>query len=107
MEHKRYKDAINRCYYAAFYAVKAVLALEGTDFKRHKDVVAYFNQNYVETNVFNRETGKRLGRLKRKRETSDYDDFYMVSYDEAQEQYEAAKLIVKDVQKFLKIKQFY
>lgn len=31
----------------------------------------------------------------------------MVSYDEAQEQYEAAKLIVKDVQKFLKIKQFY
>lgn len=25
MEHKRYKDAINRCYYAAFYAVKAVL----------------------------------------------------------------------------------
>lgn len=107
MEHKRYKDAINRCYYAAFYAVKAVLALEGTDFKRHKDVVAYFNQNYVATNVFNRETGKRLGRLKRKRETSDYDDFYMVSYDEAQEQYEAAKLIVKDVQKFLKIKQFY
>ena len=32
-----------------------------------------------------------------------YYDFYVVSYDEAQEQYEAAKLIVKDVQKFLKI----
>lgn len=27
IEHKRYKDAINRCYYAAFYAIKAVLAL--------------------------------------------------------------------------------
>ena len=33
-----YKDAINRSYYAAFYAVKAVLALEKVDFKRHKDV---------------------------------------------------------------------
>ena len=32
MEHKRYKDAINRCYYAAFYAVKAALALEEIDF---------------------------------------------------------------------------
>lgn len=31
-----YRDAINRSYYAAFYAVKAVLAVEGTDFKRHK-----------------------------------------------------------------------
>lgn len=102
MEHKRYKDAINRCYYAAFYAVKAVLALEETDFKRHKDVVAYFNRNYVATDVFDREIGKRLGRLKRKRETSDYDDFYVASYDEAEEQYEAAETIVVSVQKFLK-----
>lgn len=31
-----YKDSINRSYYAAFYAVKAVLALEEVDFKRHK-----------------------------------------------------------------------
>lgn len=32
IEHKRYKDSINRCYYAAFYAVKVVLALEGGRF---------------------------------------------------------------------------
>lgn len=44
IEHKRYKDAVDRCYYAAFYAVKAVLALEEIDVKRHKDAVAYFNQ---------------------------------------------------------------
>lgn len=75
MEHKRYKDAINRCYYAVFYAVKAVLALEEIDFKRHKDAVAYFNQN-----------------------------FYVASYDEAREQYEAAELIVKNIRGFLKNK---
>lgn len=40
MERNYYKDTINRCYYAAFYAVKAVLALEEKDFKRHKDAVA-------------------------------------------------------------------
>ena len=59
----------------AFYAVKAVLALEEKDFKRHKDAVAYFNQNYVAIGLFDREIGKKLGRLKRKREASDYDDF--------------------------------
>lgn len=102
IEHKRYKDAINRCYYAVFYAVKAVFALEEIDFKRHKDAVAYFNRHYVATKVFDRELGKRLGRLKRKRETSDYDDFYVASYEEAEEQYEAAELIVKSIRKFLK-----
>ena len=101
IEHKRYKDSINRCYYAAFYAIKAVLALEEVDFKRHKDAVAYFNQRYVAANVFDREIGKLLGRLKRKRETSDYDDFFIASSEEATEQYEAAKRIVKSIQQFL------
>ena len=105
MDHKRYKDTINRSYYAAFYAVKAVLALEEIDFKRHKDVVAYFNQHYVATDIFEREVGKFLGRLKRKRENSDYDDFYIASADEATEQYEAAEMIVLKVQDYLKEKQ--
>lgn len=52
IDFKRYKDAINRSYYVAFYAIKAVLAIEGIDFKRYKGVVAYFNKNYVVTDVF-------------------------------------------------------
>ncbi len=63
-----YKDSINRSYYAAFYSVKAVLAIEGKDFKRHKDVVAYFNHTYVAQGHIPREIGKKLGRLQQKRE---------------------------------------
>ena len=56
-----YKDSINRSYYAAFYAIKAVLALGTIDFKRHKDVMAYFNKTYVATEIFPRELGRRIG----------------------------------------------
>ena len=101
-ENHFYKDAINRSYYAAFYAVKAVLAVEGVDFKRHKDVVAYFNQYYVATEVFSRECGRVLARLQRKRETSDYDDFYIASAEESQEQIEVADKIIAEVKKYLK-----
>ena len=76
--------------YAAFYAIKAVLALGTIDFKRHKDVVAYFNKEYVATEIFPRELGRKLGRLKQLREKSDYDDFYIASKNQAQEQYETA-----------------
>ena len=41
--------------------MKAVLALEEVDFKRHKDAVAYFNKTYVATDIFPREIGKKLG----------------------------------------------
>ena len=97
LDNKHYKDSINRCY----YAIKAVLALEEKDFKRHKDAVAYFNQAYVSTDIFSREIGKLLGRLKRKRESSDYDDFYVASVEEALEQYNAAQMIVKSVETYL------
>ena len=86
LDNRFYKDCINRSYYVAFYAVKSVLAIEGTDFKRHKDAIAYFNKTYVATEVFPREIGKKLGRLKQARETSDYDDFYIASLAETTEQ---------------------
>lgn len=101
-----YKDSINRSYYAAFYAIKAVLALGTIDFKRHKDVVAYFNKEYVATNVFPRELGKRLGMLKQLREKSDYDDFYIASRDQAEGQYHTAKYTIEKVEEYLKIMEF-
>lgn len=100
-ENNHYKDAINRSYYAAFYAIKAVLALEATDFKRHKDAVAYFNHNYVASGIFTRQIGKLLGRLKRKRESSDYDAFYIASFEEAKEQLQAAEEIVQSIRNYL------
>lgn len=63
-----YKDSINRSYYAAFYAVKAILALSTVDFKRHKDVMGYFNKEYVAKEIFPREIGRKLGTLQRVRE---------------------------------------
>lgn len=101
LQYHFFKDAINRSYYAAFYAVKAVLALENVDFKRHKDVVAYFNHHYVASGNIERTIGKLLSRLQKKRETSDYDDFFVASKEEALEQIEAAKLILSAMKEYI------
>ena len=101
LEQGSYKDAINRSYYAAFYALKAVLALSAVDFKRHKDVVVYFNKEYVATLIFPRELGRKLGQLKQMRETSDYDDFFIASVMDAADQIEAAQLIVDSVKIYI------
>lgn len=99
-----YKDSINRSYYAAFYAIKAVLALDTVDFKRHKDVIGYFNKNYVSTEIFPRELGRRLGMLQQLREKSDYDDFYIASKTQAASQFDTAQMVLEMVTQYLEDK---
>lgn len=100
-ENDGYQDAVNRSYYATFYSLRAVLALDGVDFKRHKDVVAYFNQHYVATGKFEREIGKRINRLKTMRESCDYDDFFVVKHADVQAQMETTKMVLDTVKQYL------
>ena len=86
-----------------FYGVRAVLALESIDFKRHKDVVAHFNKEFVATGKFPGEMGRRLARLKMKREESDYNDFFIASADEAKAQLECVEYILPLIKKYLEV----
>ena len=95
-EVKDYTSANNRAYYAIFYAIRAVLALEEIDFKRHKDVIAY-----VKTEIFSRKLGKKIVQAQKIREDSDYDDKYQVSYEKTEQQISTAKEVIKEVEKYL------
>ena len=99
-----YKNSINRSYYASFYAIKAVLALSTVDFKHHKDVMGYFNKEYVAKDLFPREIGRKLGTLQRLREKSNYDDFYIASREKAEEQFQTAELVISSVKEYLSSK---
>jgi uncharacterized protein (UPF0332 family) len=68
-----YKGANNRAYYSIFHAINAVHAVSGKAYKRHKDVVANFNKDYVKTSVFPREMGRKIGQAEEIRHASDYD----------------------------------
>ena len=48
----KFKGASNRAYYSIFHAIKAILALEQTDFKKHSSVIAYFNKEYISKENF-------------------------------------------------------
>ena len=96
-----YTSANNRAYYSIFYAIRAVLAIEQIDFKRHKDVVAYFNKNYVNTEKFPKTIGRKIAQAQRIREDSDYDDEYEPSYEKTERQIETARELIELVEKYL------
>ena len=63
--------------------------------------MAYFNKEYVAANIFPRELGRKLSTLKQLREKSDYDDFYIASKTQAEEQYETAKFVFEQINSYL------
>lgn len=83
---KEYNDANNRAYYAIFHAINAVHALSGNVYKRHREAIANFNKDYVKTEVFPREIGRKIGEAEVIRHASDYDDFYIASREETERQ---------------------
>ena len=97
----KFKGANNRAYYCIFHSIKAVLALEPIDFKRHKDVIGYFNKNYVNTEIFPKNIGKRIVKSCKVREDSDYDDEYSVDSEKTMIQIETAKELIELVEKYL------
>lgn len=98
---KWYKSANNRAYYSIFHAIKSVLALEPVDFKKHKDVLAYFNKNYVNTEIFSRNLGKRVVESSKVREDSDYDDEYVAKPEATESQIETAEELIYLVEKYI------
>ncbi len=100
-DSKFYKSANSRAYYAIHHAIKSVLALEPIDFKRHKDVIAYFNKNYVHTEIFPKTIGRRIAQASRIREDSDYDDEFVVKPEATNVQIETAEELIELVEKYI------
>ena len=97
---EEYKGSNNRAYYAIFHAINAVHALNGKSFKRHKDAIGNFNKDYVKTEIFSRETGRKISEAEEIRHASDYDDFYIASCEETARQIEVAGEFIQMVEKY-------
>ena len=100
-EGKHYRASNNRAYYAIFRAISACLALEFKAFKQHAQVIDNFNKDFIHTGIFPKEISRKISRAQEIRHASDYDDFFIISVEEAKEQLETAKEVVEMVTKYL------
>jgi uncharacterized protein (UPF0332 family) len=92
-----YQSAINRYYYAAFHAVRALLATKGLDSGKHSGVISYFNREFVKTELVNKASSKSLSNLFRLRSNADYDDFKTFSQEECITAREQAGGVIQEI----------
>ncbi|MGN0543147.1 MAG: HEPN domain-containing protein [Acutalibacteraceae bacterium] len=101
IESGGYKSAVNRSYYAVFHAMRAVLALDSFDSKKHSGIISEFRKNYIKTQIFDDDMSRIIGDQFDARSHSDYDDFYVISKDFAVNQLEEAETAVGKIEKYL------
>lgn len=100
-EAGEYKSGNNQAYYAMFHAVRALLALEGVDYKKHSAIIAHFQREYIRTGIFDRTYSDILMKASAIRNASDYDDFYLASREETAQQIHNANEFVTAVSTYM------
>ncbi len=101
LEYGDYKTAANRLYYAIFAAMKAVLALDGFDSKKHSGIISRFRQEYIKPGVFDTSLSAIIDSLEIIREDSDYDDFYIILKEDLTAQMQKAEYFINEIEKYL------
>ena len=97
-----YRGANNRAYYAIYHAISAIHALNGKAYKRHKDSLGNFNKEYIKTGIFPGTLGRRIAEAEEIRHASDYDDFYIATKEEAEEQIMTADELIRLIEIYCK-----
>ncbi|MEA1968595.1 MAG: HEPN domain-containing protein [Thermodesulfobacteriota bacterium] len=94
-------SAMNRIYYAMFYAVQAVLITKDASFSKHGQVKGYFNKEFVHKGLFSVNLGKIYNKAFEYRQKFDYVDFEIPTSDMVNEFVQYAKDFIGEVKLFL------
>lgn len=97
----RFTFAMNRAYYACFYAASAILLKSRRRFSKHSGVRAALHQHLVKTGHMKVEFGKIYDRLFENRQEGDYLELIQFEKDQVQHAIQDAKKFVSEVQKLL------
>ena len=96
-----YASANNRAYYCIFHSMRAVLAMDDEDYKKHSAVISRFTLNYLKTEVFDRKYGKLISNASLIRNRSDYEDFYICSVEDTCRLVDGAEHFLSDVEAYV------
>lgn len=76
------ETASNRLYYAAYYAVSALLIAYKYEANTHNGVIQMFGRAFIKTGIIEREYGKIFNQLFSLRMTGDYEDRHIMDMNE-------------------------
>lgn len=97
MQMQYWAVVANRVYYAAYYAVSALLIYNGFDAQTHGGIIRLFGLHFISKGIISRESGRLYSKLFELRQTGDYDDVYMLSKEDVDNLIEPTQNLINEV----------
>lgn len=97
LEEGRWESSVNRSYYAALNAAKAVLILFGIDPKTHEGVKTMVNKKLVLEGFISKDYGKWFRNLLFQREDADYADYVTIDSSDAEDAFKNASIFIEKI----------
>ena len=101
IQNKFWNTAINRLYYACFYAVSALLVKNGVETSSHSGCRQKFGQLFVQNGKISKELAKLYTDLFEKRQKGDYNDFFDFDEDTVRRLFEPSKQFVLKIEELI------
>lgn len=104
IENKLWSTAVNRLYYACYYAVIALLIDKEIQPHTHSGVRQMFGLHFVKTGIIDSSTGKFFSDIYDMRQTGDYDDYISFDKEVVFDLLEPANELITAIEKILEEK---
>ncbi len=100
-EHRFWNTAVNRMYYACYYAVSALLIDRNIQVQTHTGARRMFGLHFIKTGVIDQELGKFYSSLFNKRQTGDYEDFLDHDQEDVEALIKPARSLINTIEALL------
>jgi uncharacterized protein (UPF0332 family) len=100
------RGAVNRAYYAMFYAVLAVLATKGLGSSKHSGAISLFDREFVKPGDLPKELSRSLHMAFEHRQQADYGEQTQLDEPAAKRAVQEARTFIQDVRAYMKAKGF-
>lgn len=101
LAENNYFKALSSSYYAMFHAARAICAIDDFDSKKHSGIISFFDKHYIATGKMDKKYSRYLHAAFKIRQDSDYEDFYVATREDAEQQVEHAVEFIADVKEFM------
>lgn len=102
LDNDFYAAAINRAYYAIFYAANALLATKKLARSKHTGVLSIFRQHFIKTKLLPTELSVIYGQVMDDRHEGDYEIMAATSKEDAEVDIDQARHFVEEVKAWLR-----
>ena len=95
------RGAVNRAYYAMFYALMAVLATKRLGASKHSGALALFDRQFVKPGLFTRDLSRSLHLAFERRQMNDYGEMVPTTSQMAEEALADAEAFLAAIDSYL------